>query len=396
VIPAQGAPSVAGEPTPSPWRREPFRLFFPLGVVLGWVGIGHWLLYSTGITTTYSCMFHGLVQTQAFLMAFAMGFLLTALPRRTQAAPPSATELWVAAAALTTTTVAAAMEAWTVVELGYVTQLLLLLRFAVRRFLGRTSRRRPPAAFVLIPFAFLHGLGGAGLLLAWSAFGAPWWTVALGKLLVEQGVFLCLVVGIGGLVLPLMAGTPPPPDLGSSPRERAKALAYGATGAVILASLLIEHAGWVRIGPLLRATVVAAGMALGGGAWRPPSRPGLHRRLVWIAVWLVPTGLALSGIWPDYRVPALHVLFIGGFSLLVFGVATHVAVSHLDMEAARDGSPLAIWIVGAGILIAMLGRFVADWSATYFPHLGGAAAAWLVASIAWLAFLGPKLVRAVR
>src|SRR5262249_58192926 len=51
------------------WRSEPFRAFFPLGVLLGWVGIGHWLLYSVGMTTTYSCMLHGLVQTQAFLMA---------------------------------------------------------------------------------------------------------------------------------------------------------------------------------------------------------------------------------------------------------------------------------------------------------------------------------------
>src|SRR5262245_25545530 len=134
-----------------PWRSEPFRAFFPFGVLLGWVGIGHWLLYSVGMTTTYSCTLHGLLQTQAFLMAFAVGFLMTALPRRTQAAPASARELWVAAAALTTTAVAATVEQWAIAEIGYVVVLLVLLEFAVRRFLGRTSGRRPPAAFVLIP-----------------------------------------------------------------------------------------------------------------------------------------------------------------------------------------------------------------------------------------------------
>jgi hypothetical protein len=278
-------------------------------------------------------------------------------------------------------------------EIGYVTLLVLLLQFAVRRFLGRASGRRPPAAFVLVPFAFLHGLGGAGLILAWSALGAPGWMVGLGKLLVEQGVFLCLVVGIGGLVLPLMAGAPPPPDLGSSRRERIKAAAYGLAGAMILASLVIEHAGWLRLGPLLRAAVVAVGLALGGGAWRRPGRPGLHRRLVWLAVWLTPLGLALSGIWPDYRVPALHVLFIGGFSLLAFGVATHVALSHLNLEREREGSPVAITVMGAGIILAMLGRVVADWSASYFPHLGAAAAAWLAGSAVWLVFLGRRLLR---
>ena len=42
----------------------------------------------------------------------------------------------------------------------------------------------------------------------------------------EQGVFLCWVVGIGGLVLPLMSGATPPADMAWSPRERRKLLAY--------------------------------------------------------------------------------------------------------------------------------------------------------------------------
>jgi hypothetical protein len=192
-----------------------------------------------------------------------------------------------------------------------------------------------------------------------------------------------------------MAGAPPPPDLGSSPRERLRAAAYGVAGALVLVSLLLESAGWPRLGPLLRAAVVALGLAA-GGAWRLPARPGLHRRLVWLAAWLTPLGLALSGVWVDYRVPALHVLFIGGFSLLAFGVATHVALSHLDLPREREGSPVAIAIMGAGILLAMLGRVAADWSATYFQHLGAAAAAWLVGSAAWLVFLGPKLLRTRR
>ena len=53
-----------------------------LGVVLAWLGIGHWLLYATGLSTSYSCQLHGLIQVQAFLMAFAVGFLLTHAGRR--------------------------------------------------------------------------------------------------------------------------------------------------------------------------------------------------------------------------------------------------------------------------------------------------------------------------
>src|SRR5262249_58462926 len=167
-------------------------------------------------------------------------------------------------------------------------------------------------------------------------------------------------------------------------------------GTMILTTLLLEQAGWVMLGPLVRATVVAIGLGLGGGAWRLPDRPGLHRRLVWLAVWLTPLGLAASGLLPDYRVPALHVLFIGGFSLLAFGVATHVALSHLNLEREREGSPVAIKILGAGMILALLGRVAADWSSTYFEHLGAPAAAWLVASPVWLLFLRPSFLPATR
>ena len=377
------------------WRAEPFRLFFPLGVLLAWVGVGHWLLYALGVTATYSCELHGLLQTETFLMAFALGFLLTALPRRTQTAPPSAAEISALVAALLATAAALLTERWGLAQVGYAAVFLILLRFALRRFLGRGARR-PPAAFVLIPFGVLHGLGGAVLIGAASAGAAAPWAMKLGKLLVEQGVFLCLVIGVGSLILPLIGGAPPPPDLGSSPRERWKAVAYGVAGVAVFASLLLEQIGWERGGPLLRALVVALGLGLGGGAWRPPRKPGLHRRLVWISVWMVPLGLAASALWPDYRVPALHILFIGGFALMAFAVATHVAYAHLDLQRLATGRPPAVVALAAGFLLALLARLAADMSDTYFIHLGCAAACWIAGSAVWLASLAPHFLRRPR
>ncbi len=377
----------------SPWRSEPFRIFFPLGVLLAWIGVGHWLLYATGVTATYSCKFHGLVQMQAFMMAFAIGFLLTALPRRTQTQPVDRMEMVALAAALVVTTAAAIAERWVIAETAYAALFALLIEFALRRFLKRGVGRRPPAAFVLLPIAALHGLAGAGLIAVAEANNVAPWTSQLGLLLVEQGVFLCLAVGIGGLVLPLMGGAPPPPDLGSAPRETWKALAYGSAGAAIFASLILEQLGFERSGPLLRAIVVAIGLGLGGGAWRLPGKPGAHRKLVWLAVWLMPVGLIVSALWPDYRVPALHILFIGGFSLMAFGVGTHVALSHLNMEQLALGRPPAVIILGAAFLIALCARLAADFSNTYFIHLGWAAAVWILGSAVWLAFFGSKLLR---
>jgi len=378
---------------PQRWRSEPFRLFFPLGVLLAWVGIGHWLLYSLGVTQTYSCQLHGLVQMQGFMMAFAVGFLLTAIPRRTQTGPPAAAEMTLLAAALIATTAAAVAERWVAAETAYLVVFGAVLRFALQRLRAAAGARRPPAAFVLVPFAIFHGVVGGLLVLAATLPGVPGTLMALGRLLVEQGVFLCLVVGVGALVLPLMAGAPPPPDLGATPAEKRKAIVYAGGGIAIAVSLVLEWVGYERLGPILRAGVVAAGVGIGGGAWQRPGKPGAHRRLVWLGVWLVPTGLVVAAVWPSYRVAALHILFIGGFSLMAFGVATHVALSHLGLDALATGRPGAVVILGVCFLLALAARLAADMSNTYFDHLGWAAAVWIGGSAVWLAFLGPRLLR---
>jgi uncharacterized protein involved in response to NO len=376
----------------SRWRIEPFRIFFPLGVFLAWIGVGHWLLYATGVAATYSCTFHGLVQMQAFMMAFAIGFLLTLLPRRIQTRPVARMEMVALAAALVVITGAAIAEHWVIAETAYAALFALLIEFALRRFLKRAVARRPPAAFVLLPIAALQGMAGAVLIAAAEAKNVAPWTGHLGLLLVEQGVFLCLAVGVGSLVLPLMGGTPPPADLGSAPRETWKALAYASAGVAIFASLLLEQLGFERSGPLLRAIVVSIGLGF-GGAWRLPGKPGAHRKLVWLSVWLMPVGLIVSALWPDYRVPALHILFIGGFSLMAFGVGTHVALGHFNMEQLALGRPPAVIILGAAFLIALCARLAADFSNTYFLHLGWAAAAWILGSAVWLVFFCSKLLR---
>jgi uncharacterized protein involved in response to NO len=360
--------------------------------VLGWVGVGSWLLYASGATSTYSCFRHGLLQTQTFLVAFAAGFLLTAIPRRTSSAPASVAELVSLAAALTATSIALNLEAVMAAEACSLLVFAILLQFAVRRLLRAGSGRRPPAAFALIPFGMLDGVAGAALLLARGVLDAPAWTLGLGQLLIEQGVFLSFAVGVGGLVLPLMSGAPPPADLGSSPATIRRALLYALGGVLLIASFALEVAGAPATGQLLRAAVVAVGLAFGAGAWRRPLRPGLHRQLVWLSCWLLPTGLVLAALFPDYRVPSLHVVFIGGFGLMAYGVASHVLLSHLGFEAEAMGRPWAVVGAGAGLLLALCARLAADFSHTYFDHLGWAAGLWIAGTAIWLVDAGRRII----
>jgi hypothetical protein len=89
-------------------------------------------------------------------------------------------------------------------------------------------------------------------------------------------------------------------------------------------------------------------------------------------------------------VPALHVTFIGGFGLLALSVATHVTASHCEgLPEIRDGSATIVRVVAGAVLLATLGRVIADATSTYFEHLAAAALLWIVATAVWTARLFP-------
>src|SRR5437868_10621732 len=79
---------------------DPYRIFFPLGIILGAAGVSIWPLYYYGVTEGYSGRAHALVQTDGFLYAFVVGFLLTAIPRFTGTETPSRAVQYVLAALL--------------------------------------------------------------------------------------------------------------------------------------------------------------------------------------------------------------------------------------------------------------------------------------------------------
>ena len=368
------------------WQREPFRIFFPLGIALAWIGIGHWLAYAAGWIGTYSCAAHGLAQIQGFLLAFALGFLLTAIPRRTASAPASRAGIVAAALALVVSTAAAFLERWWLAEGATLAVLVGVVVFARARFVAGGGGRRPPAAFVLLPLGFVCAMAGA-VLLAWAVTPTAH---ALGRLLVTQGTFLCLVMGAGALVLPLMAGAMPPPDLGTSPRVARAAAAYLAAGLAVVGTLVAESLGSDRVAPVVRGLVVAATLVLGAGLRSPLAVAGTNRRVARLAAWLVPAGPVLAGLVPDYRVPALHVTFIGGFGLLALSVGTHVTASHCEgLPALRDGRSTFVRVIAGSVLLVAAGRVIADATGSYFEHLAAAATLWIAATAVWLVRLSP-------
>ncbi|MCC6557103.1 MAG: NnrS family protein [Polyangiaceae bacterium] len=373
-------------------QEEPFRLFFPLAAAIGALGVAPWLLFTTGLIGEYLGRFHAVTQTQAFLVAFASGFLLTAIPKRTRSAQASWAEMGALLLLVPGTSIATLLGAEIAGQAAYAASLVVLAQFAVRRFIGRAAGRRPPASFAMVPVGFVAGVVGAGLTAAGLAGAVPAWALWIGRRLVFEAVFVCLTLGIGAFFLPLAGRGEAASDIG--PGRWAAAIAYALAGVAIAASFALEGGGAARAGALLRG-VVAAAVIVGSGAWRTPSRPGANRSLLWLAAWAIPVGQLAAAAFPDYRVEALHVLFIGGFGLLSFAVATHVTLGHSGDEARQSGRPWPVLAFGALFAVAMALRIGAiAVPQHYFGWLGAGAALWLLGAFVWSAFLLTRLWRA--
>lgn len=105
-----------------------------------------------------------------------------------------------------------------------------------------------------------------------------------------------------------------------------------------------------------------------------------------VAMFSVPAAYLLMAVWPQMTARFLHVLFITGFSLLTFVVASRVVLGHSgQVERFRA----RLWPVTAMtwlLVLAMATRLSADWfPQVYLSHLGYAAVCWALGVVIWAA-----------
>jgi uncharacterized protein involved in response to NO len=380
-----GAPTAPIAPV-SQLRREPFRLLFPLGALLALAGVLPWLLFGSGLSRLYLGAYHAFTMTQAFLVAVAAGFLGTMIPRRSGAEPQSWLELAIQCVTLLIIPVAALFEHLALAQLAYLVAVLTLAQFALRRL--RRSPKVIPPSFVLIPFALTAGVLGALSLLV-AACGGPAWTIAVGRGLVEEGVLLPLVMALAPMLTPIILDDKRAPDGQGTQLRRA----HLVVGVLFLASFALQLR-WPRIALAIRGGLVAFEVFVVAAVAHKPRVPGLHRRVYQLALMMAPLGLLAAAASPAYRVPLLHLTFIGGLSLLVFAVGAHVTFLHTGREMLARRRPWPIALVATLAVVAMLVRVSAERLASHYVEmLGLAAMLWLSAMAVWAIYLGPMMLR---
>ena len=365
--------------------EEPFRIFFPLGTLGGLAGVFLWLAPHMDLGLPYGGFNHGLLQIQGFVLAFAVGFLMTVLPRFLEAQCSQGWEIGLNAGLLVGSGLALYLGAWQMAEWGFLALFVHLSAFALRRFARRGDN--PPPAFVLVGFGLLCGLAGGGLLL----YPLPGFT-RLGQLLLEQGMLLSFVMAVGSYLGPrLLHGVKGFPET-EGPAFRRRLWLYGAVGWLLLVSFLIEAGGAPLWGRLLRALVVTAQLVAAVRIHRRPQAGHWHLYLLWLSFCNVAAGLWLAGLFPAYQMAMLHITFVGGFGLLTLMIASRVVVGHCALEDLWLRNAWSLVIPGLVLVLAMVVRLSADfYPAVYLELLLGGAGLWLLGMLIWGIAFVPKM-----
>ena len=369
--------------------EEPFRIFFPIGAVLALLGVALWPLYYAGAVAEYPAILHARLMIEGFMASFIIGFLGTAGPRITSAPHFTRTEVLVL---VTLDLFAAGLHFG-----GSHRAADFLFAFGLAAFafiLGKRFAQRadsPPPNFVLVGLGLLNGVIGALLVAIYQneLYSAPY---RIGASLLEQGFVLLPILGVGPYLLARLLNISRADALPESrvlPPGWLPRAAFAVTiGLTIDATFVAETFSWSTPAAWLRVGAVLVYVAL-----RTPRRGrsflGDCMRAGLAAIVI---GLAVEALWPQYRIGALHILFISGFSFIVLTVSIRVIFGHSGNAHLFEKRLPFFIVAGVLIFLAMISRYVADIApAARTIHLVAAALFWIGAMLIWMVKVLPKV-----
>lgn len=368
--------------------REPFRIFFPVGALLGFVGVSLWLLYYLDAGISYPNVAHARLMIEGLMASFIFGFLGTAGPRLTSAPHFSIGEV---AALFTLDVLAAGAHAADAHRFGDICFLICLVLFArilFKRFRAREDN--PPPNFVLVALGMLSGIVGVALV-AWSEDTQYTLAWQFGSALLNECFVLLPVLGVAPFFIGRLLDLPSsnlPESRVFTPEWKRRSAFNALIGIAIVASFFLESVAPSRAASWLRVAAIAVYLAL-RTPWRGRTFLANYLR---ISLLFIFAGFMTIALWPGYRIGELHIVFVTGFNLIVFTVATRVVLGHAG-QLARLQTRLWFFIIMSALLfLAMVSRVTADLAPRARTiHLLAAAICWLIGSAIWIAKVIPKI-----
>ncbi len=355
---------------------NPYRPFFFVGLLAAIVGVSVWISSALITNHPYPGRLHAHLMMGVFLLSYTLGFLMTALPRLTQT--PTAHRYEFLCASL--------LMGWIVTvgiydsteKMFFVGTLLVstfLFFFGIRRFL-QTEVPIPNFFPMLFWGIFSVFLGSILVLLGQPIVGAA---------LFYQNFMLCLVLGIGTFLIPRILGITQNPKIGSK-------WIFFLLGLLMTLSLVFYEIYGYSWASYLRAALATALVIFG---WKITAK-NERKNALGVGIRIATTS-TLLGLWalavtPQYRLEALHTIYITGFSLLTFMVASRVILSHgnygLNAEERNPYIKTAIFFICLAALTRIAAVFIPE---SYEKHLAYASASFIIGATVWAKYFLPRI-----
>lgn len=372
---------------------DPYRILFPLGIFYALAAALVWPLYALG-WIGYPAILHWTLMVQGFLHCFIFGFLLTALPSFLHADKTRPWETFTVFGCMVLFGVFSLAGLPTVAQIAFLATFGVLVQAAVRRLARR--RGDPPEEFVFVALGMAMGIVGGFLSLL---SGAGLWSEPAPRFalhVLSRGMALSIVIGLGGLLVPTFSAMREPlviPGIARPGQRAPRRLLYAPLCVALVAALVLESYGHVIVAAWLRAAVATLLGFLVWKLFRLPGRRTLLSWTIWGAGWLLVLGTVLAAILPDRAVLAFHLVFLGGFGLLILGIATRVIVTHGGYPSTDEGRVLhPVSIVAVALALAV--RVSADFAGPLAPRLYGMSGLfWITGWLIWAWRALPRMVR---
>jgi len=336
--------------------NEPFRVFFPLGIIAATLGVLLWPAFYAGWISFYPVFAHPRMMIQGFLACFVIGFLGTAGPRILSAPRIKPLELLLLLSGVISCIFFQLRGDWQTGDSIFLGTIILLLGGLLTRALF-LRKDLPPPPLLLAVFGLLSAIAGIVIIKLIMKVGGDASVMRFANLLLYQGFLLLPVMGIGTFFFPRLLGV----DAKKAPPGRSRWIFTGAFALAILATFVVESWLSAQTGLALRAVLCCAFM-LREVHWLKKAEkiPGSLSMAMKTALYCGAYGLLAAAIIPQRHVAFEHLLYIGGFALLTLVVASRVLLGHSG-DIAIAGKKL--WIVriltGLTVLAAMT-RISAD------------------------------------
>ena len=347
-----------------------------MGAIFAIAGSMLWLFLQMGIINFYPKTAHANLMFFGFLWSFISGFLMTAIPKmtRTKAAHPYEMGFTVL---LITLQFFLNLANKTEISMAiFILQIGLLFYFGLSRILK--NKKIPFVGFIFLPVGFIQAIIGGVLYLAEyePVRNAPY-------ILYGEALIFNLILGLGSRLIPVISRLPNAlsPDVVSKKEIWTKPL---LVLVFFNLGIWLQIFGQTDLGTIFKIMAVSMAAVFQFGIFRKPvviSSVGIGLK---ISILFMLAGLVLNFSYFNYGLAALHLVYIGGFSLLTIMISFRVIVSHGGQDIAYEVSSRRIaWIsytISSAAVLRFLGMF--NYSSVYIS------ASVILLSLAALFWLG--------